>query len=107
MQKLFPGHQSTLEVWDEEGSTMLHVKLKQERQARKTAGEFALDVWRELFYGTGTRLVELVSQDQRRSQPLRVGFCYRLPNRGKEVDSVFYKQLKKVSRSQTLALMGD
>lgn len=48
MKKLFAG-QSVFEVWDKQGSTMLHVKLNQESQARK---EFALcleeaNLWNE------------------------------------------------------------
>lgn len=38
MQNLFPGHQTSLEVW-EEGN-----KLKQKRQIETEAGEFALSV---------------------------------------------------------------
>lgn len=86
---------------------MLHVKLKEERQARKKAGEFALSVWRELFHGTDTRFVQLVNRDQRRRQPPRAGFCYRAPNRRKKWIKSSNKQLEKVSRSQTLALIGD
>lgn len=46
-----------------------------------------------------------------RGRPTRLtsrgGVCYRPPNQDQEVDVLFYKQLKDVSRSPALVLVGD
>ena len=63
----------------------------------------------ELFYGMSDRLAQSLwvrKKGEVFKGDIVVGVCYIAPDQC-EVDKVFFKQIKEVSRLQTLVLMGD
>lgn len=82
MLMLFPGHQSTLEVWDREGSTMF--MLNWNRKDRQEGRWRSLPhVWRALFYGTDTSLTELESGSGK-SSATKVGILPQTTQKGQK-----------------------
>lgn len=57
------------------------------KAGKKDSRQLAITVEGALLWTSGlTRLVEPRSLDYREDQPLRLGFCYRPLNRGKEAN---------------------